>query len=123
MQSFKTLCSVDVMLPPVENIFERVLGGEGREQLVTLLEAPGLRLEHILSHGQATAVDDWYDQLQPEWVVLLQGTAKLRFEGDGMLELTSGDSILIPAHARHRVESCSQDARWLALHFQVGVPP
>jgi len=105
------------MLPPVSNIFERAPSGEGREELITLLETPGFRLEHIFSNGHATAMDHWYDQQQPEWVALLEGTARLRFEGDGMLELKAGDSILIPARSKHRVESCSREARWLALHF------
>jgi cupin 2 domain-containing protein len=110
------------MLPPVTNIFERTPAGGKREELITLLKTPGLRLEQILSHGQATAADHWYDQDQPEWVVLLEGTATLRFEGDGLLGLAAGDSILIPVRSRHRVESCSQDARWLALHFSAGTP-
>jgi cupin 2 domain-containing protein len=109
------------MLPTVANIFERFPadGGES-EQLVTLLKTSGLRLEKIFSHGHATATGFWYDQEQPEWVVLLKGTAKLRFEGDEVLELAAGDSILIPARSKHRVESCSQDALWLALHFHEG---
>ena len=110
------------MLPPVTNIFGDTPAGGNREELITLLETPGLRLEQILSHGQATVADHWYDQEQPEWVVLLQGTAMLRFDGDGLLGLAAGDSILIPARSRHRVESCSQDARWLALHFSEVIP-
>jgi len=31
--------------------------------------------------------------------------------------LKSGDFLTIPARARHRVESVSSDAIWLALHF------
>ena len=89
---------------------------------MTLLETPYLKLEHILSHGEPTAVNYWYDQQQPEWVVLLRGKAKLKFEGDEMLELTAGDFILIPARSKHRVESCSYDALWMALHFHAGVP-
>jgi cupin 2 domain-containing protein len=110
------------MPPPVTNIFARTPAGGKSEEFVTLLKTPGLRLEQILSHGQPTAADHWYDQVQPEWVVLLQGTARLRFEGDGLLVLAGGDSILIPARSRHRVESCSHDACWLALHFSAGPP-
>ena len=34
------------------------------------------------------------------------------------LSLKAGDYLLIPARARHRVASCSQDALWLALHVK-----
>jgi len=83
----------------------------------TLLARPGIRLEQIVSHGEASAPGFWYDQEQPEWVLLAQGTAVLRFEPGGDIGLRAGDFVMIPAHRRHRVESVSGDAVWLALHF------
>ena len=39
----------------------------------------------------------WYDQEQHEWVVVLKGAAKLRFDGDDEpLEMKPGDFINIP---------------------------
>jgi hypothetical protein len=35
-----------------------------------------------------------------------------------MLDLVAGDSLLISAHLRHRVERTSLDALWLAVHFK-----
>ena len=49
--------------------------------------------------------------------MLVQGTAVLRFDPGGEAALKSGDFLLIPANTRHRVESASSDAVWLALHF------
>ncbi len=78
---------------------------------------PAFRLEHIVSNGHASERGFWYDQPNPEWVLLMQGRAILDFENGEKLELKAGDSFLIPAHSKHRVESVSQDAVWLALHF------
>lgn len=49
-------------------------------------------------------------------MLLGRGSARLEFEGEGMITLEYGDYLLIPAHCRHRVNSVSDDAVWLALH-------
>jgi cupin 2 domain-containing protein len=86
-----------------------------------LLATSALRLERIVSDGHATPPGEWYDQERDEWVVLLQGGAGLRFEGeDRVLVMQPGDYVLIPAHRRHRVEwtEGAQKSIWLALHFR-----
>ena len=87
------------------------------ETFQTLLDLPGIRLEQIISNGQASAEGFWYDQKEPEWVMLVRGEALLRFDPGGDVSLKTGDFLLIPANTRHRVESVSADAVWLALHF------
>ena len=74
------------------------------------------RLEHIASNRAASPPGFWYDQDAAEWVALVRGRATLEFD-DGRLELVSGDSLLIPAHVKHRVATTSADAVWLALHY------
>jgi cupin 2 domain-containing protein len=102
------------LLPAIRNLL--VTGtGPGDELLTPVLQEPGFRLEHIVSNGAASPPGFWYDQDKPEWVALLRGHATLEFE-DGRLRLEPGDSLLIPAHARHRVVDTSSDAVWLALH-------
>jgi cupin 2 domain-containing protein len=110
------------MLPIVSNLFSPRPPGETTEQFVPLLETPDFRLEYIVSHGQTTEADFWYDQPNPEWVLLIRGQAQLRFEGTEVLALKAGDYLLIPAHSRHSIESCSDDALWLALHFRTETP-
>ncbi len=102
------------MLTP-RNIFEPVAPGAAGEIFIPLLERAGFRLEQIVSHGQASRPGFWYDQDGDEWVLLARGEAVLEFEHE-CIELKDGDHLLIPAHAKHRVKSCSQDAVWLALH-------
>ena len=82
-----------------------------------MLSHPAFTLEHIISRGAASPEGFWYDQPLDEWVALLQGVAELRFESGESSVLHAGDSLVIPAHRRHRVERTSHDAVWLALHF------
>lgn len=89
------------------------------ERFETLLQTPGLRLERILSLGHATPEGEWYDQEQDEWVLLIQGEARLRIEGCAAeLSMKPGDTVLLPAHCRHRVEWTTPEevTVWLALH-------
>jgi len=103
--------------PRVTGLLQAPLGEPGQEQFTPLLQTGQLRLEQIVSRGQASPAGFWYDQPTPEWVALLGGSATLEFD-DGRLPLAAGDALLIPAHCRHRVAECSLDAIWLALHFQ-----
>ncbi|MGY6276602.1 cupin domain-containing protein [Methylomonas sp. MgM2] len=85
----------------------------------TLLENPTCRIERILSKGQVSPEQGWYDQEQTEWVLLLQGQAKLSFADAEPVELKAGDYLLLPAHCRHRVDWTSRDpvCIWLAIHI------
>ena len=107
------------------NLFSGLPESLSQELFEILVETESLRLERIVSHGQATAAGEWYDQERPEWVVLLSGSAGLRFAGESeMVVLKPGDHLLIPAHRRHRVEWTDPRKKtvWLALHFHQGVP-
>ncbi|MCP9848458.1 Nif11 domain/cupin domain-containing protein [Cyanobium sp. Morenito 9A2] len=93
----------------------------GQEQSMVLLERSGLRLERIHSCSAATPAGHWYDQSATEWVLLLRGSARLRFEDDPQpLELAVGDTLLISPHRRHRVEGTdpAPGTLWLALFVE-----
>ncbi|MEM9346111.1 MAG: cupin domain-containing protein [Planctomycetota bacterium] len=87
------------------------------ETITPLWSGQQFTLEHIVSYGQPSPEGFWHDQDAREWVALILGTATLVFE-DGVLELEAGDAVLIPSHARHRVERVSVDAVWIAVHSQ-----
>ena len=99
--------------------------GAPRERFDALLDCPGLRIERIVSAGQASPQGFWYDQPEDEWVVLLSGSAGLRFEDEAEArKLEPGDWLLIPARRKHRVEwtDATQPSVWLAVHFAPRVP-
>jgi len=101
------------------NLFDLPSDLPAQELFETLVKGDRLRIERIISTGQTTPADQWYDQDQDEWVVLLQGEAELTY-GDGSSQrFQAGDYVLITAHQRHRVTYTSSDPPciWLAVHF------
>jgi cupin 2 domain-containing protein len=103
------------------NLFANLPTSLPDELLTTLLQAPGTRIERIVSHGHSSPEGFWYDQPTSEWVVVLKGAARLEFE-DGTLEMRPGDCIDIAAHKKHRVAWTSPDKPtiWLAVHYGDG---
>jgi cupin 2 domain-containing protein len=86
----------------------------------TFCERPGLRIERIVSTGQASPDGQWYDQESDEWVLLVKGRARLRLEGETQdRELVEGDFVFLPAHCRHRVAWTQREPPtvWLAIHI------
>jgi cupin 2 domain-containing protein len=105
---------------PITNIFACIPSDLPEELVETLLDAKGIRIERIVSHGHASSADLWYDQDQHEWVVLMTGSATVRFKDqDQPEELNPGDFIHIPAHRKHRVEwtTPKEPTVWLAVHY------
>lgn len=88
------------------------------EVFETLVPDRGILIEKIISTGQSSPPDFWFDQERDEWVCLLQGRAVIEWADGSRRELVAGDWLLIPAHERHRVESTSADPPciWLAVH-------
>ena len=91
------------------------------DEVVNLLvERGNLRIERIVSTGQAISEGQWYDQDTDEWVLLVEGAAGLRIDGESEdRKLNDGDWIFLPAHCRHRVTwtRAEPPTIWLAVHF------
>ena len=65
----------------------------------------GVRLQRIVSFGQASPDGFWYDQAETEWVTVLTGRARIRIADQvDEIALGAGDTLLLPARCRHRVE-------------------
>ena len=101
------------------NLFAEIPAELPEEVFQTLLHTPKVRIERIVSRGQSSPSGFWYDQDEHEWVLLLQGAARLRFEDGPPLEMTAGSFVNIPAHKRHRVEwtDPGQPTIWLAVWY------
>ena len=91
---------------------------EAAERFEALLTRPGLRIERIVSSGQATPPGQWMDQAWDEWVLLVCGGAGLTLQGEAPATLSAGDWLLNPAHRRHRVEWTQTPTVWLAVHLE-----
>ena len=102
------------------NLFAAAPADLPQELVERLATGRGVRIERIVSRGHCSPPDEWYDQAQCEWVVLLRGRARLVIAGrPAPIELGPGDSLLLPAHCRHRVDwtDPDQDCVWLAVFF------
>jgi cupin 2 domain-containing protein len=98
----------------------------GQERCDALLAGPGWRLERIHSCQAASPEGFWYDQQDHEWVCLLQGSARLRFEDEpASRTLNRGDSLYLAPRRRHRVEASDGDPGtiWLALFWRESIEP
>jgi cupin 2 domain-containing protein len=106
---------------PLANLFEQLpASGKDAEQFLELLDRPGLRIERIVSTGQASPPGFWYDQEDGEWVLVLSGEALLRFEDEPEARrLMAGDFVHIAPHRRHRVDLThpEQPTVWVAVHY------
>ncbi len=104
-----------------KNIFRNIPAELPNELLEEILTGNSFRLERIVSRGQASEEGFWYDQDENEWVILLQGSAGLRFAGkEELVVLCPGDYARIPQHYKHRVEWTDQDQEtvWLAVYYK-----
>lgn len=86
----------------------------------TVLARPGIRIERIVSLGQASPPGFWYDQQEGEWIVLLAGAARLRFADEAADRLLRpGDHLDIAPRRRHRVAWTDPltPTVWLAVFY------
>lgn len=106
------------------NLFAGLPDASDQEVIEAILARPGIRIERIVSRGQASPAGFWYEQPESEFVLLAAGAARLRFEGEPADRvLKPGDYVDIPAGRRHRVEwtDPQQETVWLAIFY--GVKP
>jgi len=105
----------------MQNLFHPLPADLSEEVTETLVQASSVRIERIVSNGQCSPSGFWYDQPEHEWVVVLAGSAQLRFDDDDApFEMKVGDAVNIPARRKHRVDWTSPDEPtiWLAVHYQ-----
>ena len=90
------------------------------EFVETLHKSTACRVERIVSRGHCSPPGFWYDQPEHEWVMVVQGTGILEFQGNpDPVTLHSGDYVNIPAHCKHRVAGTAQDQDtiWLGIFY------
>ncbi len=103
----------------VSSLFRDLPDALAEEVIETLVQSEHVRIERIVSRGQCSVEGDWYDQAEHEWVLVLQGRARLEMVDGECHELGAGDYIQIPAHQKHRVAwtDDEQDTIWLAIFY------
>lgn len=103
----------------IDNIFEAIPGNLDAEIFEDIFKSSNIRVERIISKGQSTPAESWYDQEEHEWVMVVEGKAILEFEND-LVTLNKGDYVNIPAHCKHKVHWTDPDRAtiWLAIFYR-----
>jgi cupin 2 domain-containing protein len=101
-----------------QNIFQKIPKSLPNELFEEIICSKNIKIERIISHGHLSKNNEWYDQKQNEWVLLLEGEACLEFENREVI-LKSGDYINIPSHSKHRVAWTSKEKKtiWLVIFY------
>ena len=88
------------------------------EEFLKIIQKPNVTIERIVSTGQITPENFWYNQKQNEFVIVLKGEAIIEFK-DKEIILKEGDYLNIKAHKKHRVKYTSKDEPtiWLAVFY------
>lgn len=126
LSRISTMRSKTTACPPTLNILSGLPSAGAEEAIGTLLRGDGVRVERIVSHGQASPPGFWYDQPEAEWVLLVSGRARLAIDGEAQERaLGPGDSVFLPAHCRHRVAWSDPDTPtvWLAIFVDPRLGP
>ena len=102
----------------LKNIFENINVDKISEEFIEILKNDNLKIERIVSNGQISPKDFWYEQKENEFVLLLEGEAIIEFETKE-IKLKKGDFINIKSYEKHRVKYTSlvESTIWLAIFY------
>ena len=102
------------------NLYDPSSASLSEEVAETLYADEWVRIERIISTGQASPEGFWYDQKENEWVCVLEGQGAIQWEDGSTKVLDRGEWVLISAHVRHRVLSTSATPPciWLAFFWR-----
>lgn len=102
-----------------DNVYLPISSNCEKEFFETLIDNNALKIERIISKGQCSPENGWYDQSQNEWVLLLKGSAMITFSDNTTICLREGDYLHIPPHQKHKVSWTDPDLEtyWLAVHY------
>jgi cupin 2 domain-containing protein len=103
----------------MQNLIANIPADLPDERFDTLVESGAVTIERIVSKGHASPVEGWYEQDRNEWVLLVQGGARLVFADGREMRMAPGDWLEIPARQKHRVAwtDPAQETVWLAVHY------
>ena len=100
------------------NILDKIIVDKEEENFFEIFKNETIKIEKIVSNGQKSPENFWYEQEKSEFILLLEGFAILEFE-NREVELKKGDCINIKAKQKHRVKFTSLDEPtiWFAVFY------
>lgn len=100
-----------------DNIFDVNPKSSNEEIFKELYASKNVTIEKILSYGQTTPISEPYIQDHDEWVLIIEGSAKLKLR-DKEYSLVKGESLFIPKGVKHWVTYTENPTIWLAVHIK-----
>lgn len=100
-----------------DNIYNNIVSSEN-EEFLKIIQKDNIKIERIVSNGQSSPQNFWYNQKQNEFVIVLKGEAIIDFK-DTEIKLKEGDYLNIKAHKKHRIKYTTPDEPtiWLAVFY------
>ncbi|MCE5305183.1 MAG: hypothetical protein ABFD00_00305 [Chloroherpetonaceae bacterium] len=84
-----------------------------------LINEKSFRIEKITSTGQHTPEGIWLEEQTNEFVLVIQGSAGLKFFDDPKIyDLHNGEWCIISKFTKHRVEYTDNLTIWLTVHYE-----
>lgn len=90
---------------------------KGTEITKILEKGKYFRIEKIMSNCSSSEKGFWYDQKEDEFVMIIEGEARLNIEGRINI-MKKGDYIFIKKHTKHRVEATTENCLWLCIFLK-----
>ena len=104
-----------------QNLFSQPQPPFGEETRLMLKKGEDWYLEMVLSNSFSSPEGCWLNQSENEWLLLVKGSACLRFkENDEELDLSRGDYLHIPPFCEHRIERTDPfpGTTWLSFFWK-----
>ena len=104
----------------MDNLFRDIPAKLSEELIEVIARSDDVRIERIVSRGQASEPGFWFDQDTTEFVVLLAGQARLQFQTQAEpVTLLPGDYLTISPGEKHRITWTTPETEtvWLAVHY------
>ena len=100
------------------NIFTQIIVDKKEERFFEIFKNEIIKVEKIVSNGQKSPKNFWYEQEKSEFILLLEGFAVLEFE-NREVELIKGGCLNIIAMEYLRVKFTSLDepSVWFAVFY------
>ncbi|WP_234393365.1 cupin domain-containing protein [Francisella adeliensis] len=112
-----TMASNTIQNKSQEKIFDINPENSDEEVFKELYASKNVTIEKILSYGQTTPSNEPYIQDHDEWVLIVEGSAKLKLD-DKEYSLTKGESLFVPKNVKHWVTYTENPTIWLAVHIK-----
>ncbi len=119
-EGLTNLQTAAIILDVMDNLFQDIPAELPKELIEVIASSDCVRIERIVSRGQASEPGFWFDQNTTEFVVLLAGQARLQFQTRAEpVTLLPGDYLTIAPGEKHRVTWTHPEAEtvWLAVHY------